>query len=825
MSSETGKRLGDFEIGREIGRGGMGVVYEGRQVSLNRPVAIKVLPPGTGMTAAARERFHREAQAAGKLQHSHIVAVFAEGEEDDTCYFAMELVEGETLDRFVATAPTIASTAVGRSTTANTGAASDSDTIAGRSSFAASSAASSARSDDFDQIAGWVADVADALEYAHQQGIVHRDVKPSNVMLGTDGRVRLMDFGLARIAQEPGMTMSGEMLGTPRYMSPEQIAAGRIPLDHRTDVYSLGATLYELLTMRPPFTASGRDQIIAQIIHQDPPRPRQVDSQIPLDLETICLKSLEKDPNERYQSAGEMAADLRRYLERYAISAKQIGPVGRAIKLVRRRPGAAAMASCIVIAILAAGILAYRTRRLAEQRLEQLRETATVETMRGDFLEAEAAIAEAEKMGAAGQWMHLMRGQAALRQGDVNTAVGFFERALRQTPESGAAFAMTHYGYLVSGNPAKYFQGITDLGDYELTQFEDYVLAGQAVARADPAWGLRLLDKANSERKSAFGYQTSAEIRLDQAWRTADAELAERAVREATIAEEMLETPLEASCIRLLAHMTAAKVYLNEDRAEEAERHLQQADQIDAELPPGDLRSLPTHFMAPGFYFELRDRDQEALEFFQPIAESDNITAIRHSIIARYRLKEWDAAQEAYLHMADWVSGDETEVIGAFLAAEREGAASARAIYNTLESRALSAGSLTYYPSVRYAEILRLLGEPKAAQDFLLSTRSKLEAQPLDPEWYAAELRYLCGEMDAEDLLQAAGRSLDKRMIANYDIGLSALAEGERDLAKRHFGLARDAGLPPHHEWYWASAFLAQLENEPTWPSWITVKD
>ena len=180
-----------------------------------------------------------------------------------------------------------------------------------------------------------IADVADALEHAHKAGVVHRDVKPSNLLLSPDGRLSVTDFGLARVLEEPGMTVSGEFVGTPAYMSPEQIAAGRLPLDHRTDVYSLGATLYELLTLEPPFRGKSREQVLAQIVQKEPRPPRKLNKRVPVDLETICLKALEKDPDRRYQTAGAMAEDLRRYVNRFAIAARRVGPLGRMRKWVR----------------------------------------------------------------------------------------------------------------------------------------------------------------------------------------------------------------------------------------------------------------------------------------------------------------------------------------------------------------------------------------------------------------------------------------------------------------------------------------------------------
>jgi hypothetical protein len=213
-----------------------------------------------------------------------------------------------------------------------------------------------------------IAEVADGLDYAHDQGVIHRDIKPSNLLLSPAGRLSINDFGLARMLEQPGMTMTGEFVGTPMFMSPEQITAGRAPLDHRTDIYSLGATLYELLTLQPPFPGERRDQIIAQIISKEPKPPRRHNTKVPVGLETICLKGMEKDPDRRYQTAGQMAEDLRRFVNRFAISAKRAGPLARTVKWVRRRP---VVAGLLVLVIIAGGVAGFFTYSawLSNQRM------------------------------------------------------------------------------------------------------------------------------------------------------------------------------------------------------------------------------------------------------------------------------------------------------------------------------------------------------------------------------------------------------------------------------------------------------------------------
>src|SRR5262245_25875187 len=226
-----GRRLGDFEILREVGRGGMGVVYEARQVSLNRPVALKVLGPGLGLTPHAVQRFRREAEAAARLHHTNIVPVYATGEQDGTHFYAMELVEGPSLNHVIRQLRTAPGTEPA-STATSPGAAETGPYVEGQDTPSAvpvggSSSQLSSGGPYFETVARMVAEVADALEYAHQHGVIHRDIKPANLLLSPDGRLAVNDFGLARLLEQPGVTITGEFVGTPAYMSPEQITAGR----------------------------------------------------------------------------------------------------------------------------------------------------------------------------------------------------------------------------------------------------------------------------------------------------------------------------------------------------------------------------------------------------------------------------------------------------------------------------------------------------------------------------------------------------------------------------------------------------------------------
>jgi serine/threonine protein kinase/formylglycine-generating enzyme required for sulfatase activity/dienelactone hydrolase len=369
---EPNLQIGDFRLERRLGSGGMGVVYQAVQLSLNRRVALKILPFGSAADASTIERFHREARAAAQLHHPNIVTVYAEGAESHLCYFAMEMIEGQNLDEVIkdlraartAAAPPRAATGP----QAPPGEPPDAE--AGSSARPACVLRDCATEREyFHTVARLVSDVAEALDYAHRAGIVHRDVKPSNLMLSGDGRLVLLDFGIARICAERAMTLSGSFVGTPRYMSPEQIAGRPRAPDHRGDIYSLGVTLYELLTLEPLFDADTQERVIGQILNREPRRPRQINRRIPVDLETICGKALAKDPNRRYATAGELAEDLRRYLSSRVIKARRPGVTDRLAKFVRRRAAIVVLVAGIVVASTAALAIGWRhyTSRWAEQ--------------------------------------------------------------------------------------------------------------------------------------------------------------------------------------------------------------------------------------------------------------------------------------------------------------------------------------------------------------------------------------------------------------------------------------------------------------------------
>ncbi len=411
----TGKkleRLGDYRILREVGRGGMGIVYEAEQESLGRHVALKVLPSQAMLDDRHLQRFEREAKAAARLHHTNIVPVFGVGEQDGLHYYVMQFIQGQGLDQVLAVLQRLrkgskdngtdlpvdaangmaspgravdaldgkfemaSAVAVANSLLTGVFARPSEDKDAGREgdkekeqppspvSLSACLPVSLSSSDvrlpgqseratlsDSGQpywhsVARIGIQVADALSYAHGQGTLHRDIKPSNLLLDTQGVVWVTDFGLAKASDSVDLTNTGDVVGTLRYMAPERFQG---KADARSDVYALGLTLYELLTLRPAFDESERNRLFHQVLTVDPVRPRKLNPAVPRDLETIVLKATARVPGHRYHSAAEMADDLKRFTDDKPIRARPVGELERAWRRCRRNPAMALLlAACLL---------------------------------------------------------------------------------------------------------------------------------------------------------------------------------------------------------------------------------------------------------------------------------------------------------------------------------------------------------------------------------------------------------------------------------------------------------------------------------------------
>jgi serine/threonine protein kinase len=368
-------RFGDFRIIGELGRGGMGIVFEAVQESLGRPVALKVLSTHAQLDAVRRERFIREAQAAARLHHTNIVAVFGVGEQDGLPYYVMQLIRGQGLHTVIRR---------WRKQRKKNSATEHTTHIAPKTSNIRKAAAADTppisnlpipKQGDWSFVAEVGIQAAEALHYAHKQGVLHRDVKPANLILDPDGRVWVTDFGLAKLVEQEGLTASGDILGTLQYLPPECLAG---EADPRSDVYGLGATLYELLTLVPPQPSDSPARLLKLIADTDPVPPRELNPDIPRDLETIVLKAMAREPTHRYASARDLARDLEAFLEDRPIQARRQSWLGRVWRLCRRNPVIALLSVNMVAALVLAGIVGWvgyvKTKRALQAEADQLQD-------------------------------------------------------------------------------------------------------------------------------------------------------------------------------------------------------------------------------------------------------------------------------------------------------------------------------------------------------------------------------------------------------------------------------------------------------------------
>jgi WD40 repeat protein/tRNA A-37 threonylcarbamoyl transferase component Bud32 len=382
-------RFGDYELLEEIARGGMGVVYKARQLSLNRIVAVKMILTGQLASGADVKRFRAEAEAAANLQHPNIVAIHEIGQHDGQHFFSMDYVEGQNLAEFIGQKPLPPKEA-----------------------------------------ANYLKTIAEAIHYAHNHGILHRDLKPSNILIDPSGQPRVTDFGLARqMKGDSDLTVSGQVLGSPNFMPPEQATGKRGQLGPHSDVYALGAILFYMLTARPPFAGESMTETLHLVVNTEPPSPRLLSPGMPRDLETICLKCLSKEPQRRYANAGELADELGHFLRDEPILARPMGKVGKTWRWCRRNPLVASFAGATALLLLALAIgspiAAFRINRA-----RQATETALGESTKQQRLAAEQELLARRRFYAA---QINLAGQAA-EADDLARCIELLET---QRPEPG----------------------------------------------------------------------------------------------------------------------------------------------------------------------------------------------------------------------------------------------------------------------------------------------------------------------------------------------------------------------------------------------------
>jgi len=842
-------RLGDFEILEELGRGGMGIVYRARQISLGREVALKVLPEYLRYGPVAVQRFRAEAQAAARIHHTNVVSIYAQGEHNGHFYYAMELVDGVGLDTVIRGCPELLSSA----------AAGSSSGIRLKDPGAAPLVKAASRADsspndaqprtrphwtraDYRHLAGLLAEVADALECAHREGVIHRDVKPHNLLLGSDNRLHLTDFGLARMTDQPHLTISGEIMGTPAYLSPEQIRGQIDQIDHRTDIYSLGVTLYEVITGRKPFDGPTREQIISAICTQDPAPPRRVNPEIPVELETICLRAIEKDPARRHPRAGLLAEDLRRFALGRPILSRRTPRVVRAAKWVRRHPtiSAAILATGATVA-LAIGLL-WTLSQMRQEQARQLLTRAYDQLVYNDYRHPELVASDiklAEALGADPLQLNLVAGLAALGADDQVGAISHLEAVLEQEPTDLRAL------YLLA-----WAQGRERFTEAARTTFERaeqlrqsgagrmtpdaWFFRGLAIHRQDPAAAIESYRQANTLRAQEHGFHPQAVLHLARAQNQrmyASRTLDDLSEIKAGLGQLIAQRHYGAYPYYLLSitHRLEAEIYqgsrgARDDTVDECYARALELARAGQEADPSDDRPVT----AEAECLESLGRYAEAIE-----ARTRAINLARQSRSQwegyhyRWRLRYWQGQYQAALQdLAACSSYDPTNrlylhVYPALVCAEAGDMATA-----LHHARALADHPETSAQAVLWsATCLRLLGQKEEAEALLSARASSVdfaaELVPPQTEQWVRELYTHCltgGPATGLEELAVAlagetGAPWKLSGEADFHAGVMLLAAGDRERARERLLKAYRSFDSEQRYTYHAKLLLVPMEG------------
>jgi tetratricopeptide (TPR) repeat protein len=783
---EPGAAVGEFRIVREVGRGGMGVVYEAVQTTLQRRVALKVLGPGATLSPHAPERFALEAETAGRLHHSNIVPIHAVGEHEGMLYFAMQYISGRSLAWHLG--------------------AWRGDGVGDRAGH-------------HRRVAGWGRQVAEALEHAHSHGAIHRDIKPANLLLDDDDRVWLTDFGLAREDARATITVSGDVVGTARYMSPEQARGGR--LDGRSDIYSLGATLYELLALSPAIDGDSRELVLNRLTTGAPRPLRQADAAIPRDLERVIAKCLAREPEGRYQRAGELAEDLRRYLHGEPILARRTPLRVRATRLVRRHR--LRLAGVVALLALVAAVLVIGRAYRLEQGRHALGAAQAALLLEHDSAGASRLLDRAERWGIRSAEVHLYRGLIPLFSAQPQRAISPLAEALHLDPantEAQLAMAYALYntgdevggrrfeaavpedaittplGWLLRGHTLGISETADSVAAYDraLAVRPDFTPAIEARAQAR---GQRLLVEGDRDQLGPMLDDFEAWVRF---WPASSRSYAARGAGFTRAAAYAATQPDLAE---------QAPVWLERARAD-----YDRALELEAANPAEVLVRRGSHRRYVGDFEGSAADFARAIELDRAANGGLHPGYAHHQALALHAMGRTEEALAAVEPACEELpSFVPLALQRAMLLAEAGRMGEARRVCR--EAAARQSGGVS--GALLCAAVMDLLGDSETARE---TARRAGVGAPGDAliAWYA-------GVGDGAGLLSGAGASPGDR--CRYALALAAweLGQGRRASGSAAVDACLATGLVPYAHHRFAQVFRARLDADPAWPAWVSRTD
>ena len=792
---EAGRRIGEFRIVRELARGGMGVVYEAVQTSLDRRVALKILPSGALLSPNALERFHREAATAAQLHHTGIVPVFAVGEEQGVHYYAMQFIEGCSL----------------------------SDHLKGMRRDGITPDA-----EYFRRVARWGQRVASALAYAHERDTIHRDIKPSNLLLDGADHVWITDFGLARTSARATITASGDVIGTARYMSPEQAGGGHDQLDERTDIYSLGATLYELLTLTPAFEGDSREEVLNRIARERPTPLRRRAAGVPRDLETIVHKCLEKESPRRYGSAAEVAEDLRRFLAHESILARRPSLLVKAGRYARRHRLRLAAAGVILL-LAAIAVTLVVNRRHAEGK--RLVDQAFVEIMyERDFQRGTELLDEAKSLGVDSSDLHLQRGLIRLIKNQSAAAIEDFTRALRRDRDSTEARLALAMALTSSGDYHAGRRELEQIPEEEIDSALGWLLHGNALSRTQGSRALESYDRATALRPdfgpaiAARAHYRGYRMLTEGRWDDLDPMLADGQAL-------VVFRPNSSRSFAMRGHawlVAAAYAARPDGPAEQREEWLERS-RADFERAVSLCREDdPLAHVEQGTYFRVVEDFAAAEACFARALVADRLSSEGqdHTIVQKHVAMQWangrldEALGEAALTVERSPAFYPVALEQAFLLAERGRLEEAREVCLDIVARQQAHANALLLT----AALLELLGYPEDATDAVQTIagaeRGEVTSEDAGNAFATLALACFAQERSEEEVLAECTDRPGTHAEIAFLIGLRRLAAGRREAALDAFRTCRDLGIFRFLEHRFSQVLLHRAANDPAWPRW-----